>query len=54
MRKIKRTHRDEEKIRAAAKKMDAIRKRFSAKLPPSDSTAIIRKFRGELNDKEVK
>jgi hypothetical protein len=37
--------RDKEKILAAVKKMDAIRKRLSAKLPPSDSTKIIRKFR---------
>lgn len=37
--------RDQDKILAASKKIDAIRKRLSAKLPPSDSTKIIRKFR---------
>jgi hypothetical protein len=40
-----RTQRDKDKLLAAAKKIDAIRKRLSAKLPPSDSAKIIRKFR---------
>jgi hypothetical protein len=37
--------RDQDRILAASEKMDAIRKRLSAKLPPSDSVEIIRKFR---------
>lgn len=37
--------RDPEKMKAAAKDIDEIRKRFSAKFSPSDSAEIIRKFR---------
>jgi len=37
--------RDQDRILSASKKMDAIRKRLSAKLAVSDSAKIIRKFR---------
>ncbi|HEX9860275.1 MAG TPA: hypothetical protein VGB23_03665 [Nitrospirota bacterium] len=37
--------RDKDRILAASKKADAIRKRLSAKLAPSDSAKIIRKSR---------
>lgn len=37
--------RDQDKILAAARKTDAIRKRLTEKLAASDSAKIIRKFR---------
>ena len=37
--------RDQDRIISAARRMDAIRKRLSTKLAPSDSAEIIRKFR---------